>query len=78
MFVRGTDNSVWHNWSEAGVAGAWEPLGGIGISNPSAGSMGPGRVTVVIGGSDNATWFRSWDGARWSGWQRLAQTNGQG
>jgi spore germination protein YaaH len=71
VFVRGTDNAIWHrdwdgtNWS------AWDSLGGIATSDASAVSWGTNRIDLFVRGTDKAIWHRSWNGATWSVWDSL-------
>jgi hypothetical protein len=72
LFVRGTDNVLWHNWYDGswGIppAARWEPLGGVLYSSPAACSWGPGRLDVFVRGTDNALWHK-WFQNGWSGWE---------
>jgi peptidoglycan hydrolase-like protein with peptidoglycan-binding domain len=69
VFVRGTDNALWHKWFQNGWSG-WESLGGILTSNLAAVSWGSGRIDVFVRGTDNAMWHRWFDG-QWRGWESL-------
>jgi hypothetical protein len=74
VFVRGTDNGLWHRWSDDGGVtwGNWEPLGGILTSDPAAVSWSSGKVDVVARGTDNAIWIRSWTASTgWNNWASL-------
>jgi hypothetical protein len=74
LFVRGTGGSglaLWHNfWN--GDWNAWEPLKGILHSPPEVVSRGPGLLDIVVLGSDNRMYQKSWVG-RWvpsqTGWR---------
>ena len=70
VFVRGTDNALWHKWYSGGWSG-WESLGGVITSDPAAVSWGPNRIDVFARGTDNALWHKWWNGAAWSGWESL-------
>jgi hypothetical protein len=71
IFVRGSDNALWHR-PRIGLAwGAWESLGGILSADPSAVSWGTNRIDVVVRGFNNAIWHRSFDGTNWSAWDSL-------
>ena len=74
VFVRGTDNALWHRRSSGGVWSAWESLGGVVSSNPSAVSQGANNVDVFVRGTDNAVWHRSWNGTAWAAWDSLGGT----
>ena len=69
VFVRGTDNALWHKWFSNGWSG-WESLGGILTSDPVAVSWGPNRIDVFVRGTDNALWHK-WFSNGWSGWESL-------
>jgi Matrixin/Putative peptidoglycan binding domain/Repeat of unknown function (DUF346) len=69
IFVRGTDNALWHKWYSGGWSG-WESLGGVITANPSAVSWANGRIDVFVRGSDNALWHK-WYAGGWSGWESL-------
>jgi hypothetical protein len=59
IFVRGSDNAVWHTWFD-GQEHIWEPLGGVIVSNPAAASFTPNRLDVFVRGADNGlyhNWF---------------------
>ena len=71
VFVRGTDNGLWHAaWNGTGW-GAWQSLGGVITSDPTAVSWGPGRIDVFARGTDNGLWQRTWNGSSWSPWLSL-------
>ena len=69
VFVRGTDNALWHKWYSNGWSG-WESLGGILTSDPVAVSWSSGRIDVFVRGTDNALWHK-WFSNGWSGWESL-------
>ncbi|MDF1505122.1 matrixin family metalloprotease [Roseisolibacter sp. H3M3-2] len=69
VFVRGTDNALWHKWFAGGWSG-WESLGGVLTSGPSAVSWGANRIDVVVRGTDNACWHKAW-APGWTGWGSL-------
>jgi hypothetical protein len=72
VFVRGTDNALWHKWWDGSSwSSGWENLGGILTSSPGAVSWGYNRIDVFVKGTDNALWHKWWDGASWSGWESL-------
>ena len=71
VFVRGTDNQLWHkSWNGTGW-GSWEPLGGVLTSDPGVVALGPSNISVFVRGSDNQLWELSWNGSAWSDWQPL-------
>jgi hypothetical protein len=51
--------------------GNWAPLGGILTSGPDASSSSGPTTNVFVRGSDNALWYRGWDGVEWGPWQSL-------
>jgi peptidoglycan/xylan/chitin deacetylase (PgdA/CDA1 family) len=73
VFVRGTDNRLWHKWYTAGAWLGWvslgAPPGGL-ASDPGAVSWSPGRIDVFARGKDGQLWHK-WYAAGWSGWQPL-------
>jgi hypothetical protein len=69
VFVRGTDNEVWHKWYD-GRWSWWEPLGGVTLDDPAVVSWGAGRLDLFVRGTDNQLWHKWYDG-RWSGWEPL-------
>jgi len=69
IFVRGTDNRLWHKWYSGSWSG-WESLGGILTSDPAAVSWASGRIDVFVRGTDNALWHKWYNGS-WSGWESL-------
>ena len=40
VFVRGTDNALWHKWWNGSSWNGWESLGGVITSAPTAASWG--------------------------------------
>lgn len=69
VFVRGTDNGMWHNVWNGSTWSGFTPLGGILTSDPGAVSWGPSRVDVFVRGTDNAMWHIWGDGNSWTGWE---------
>ena len=77
VFVRGTDNALWHIWQTAPHAGpwsAWSSLGGVISSQLAAAVNTDGRIEVFGRGTDNALWH-IWQTAPhagpWSAWSSL-------
>ena len=64
IFVRGTDDALWHKWYDNGWSD-WESLGGVLTSDPTAVSWSNGRIDVFVRGTDNALWHAWFDGS-WS------------
>ena len=75
VFVRGTNDAMWHRfWGGAGWSG-WESLGGTLSASPTASSWGPNRIDAFVRGTDDAMWHRWWDGAAWRGYESLGSTS---
>jgi hypothetical protein len=77
VFVRGTDNAIWHKWFDANPGGGgwsgWESLGGNMTSDPDASSFESGRLDVFARGENGELmhkWFPTYGGG-WSGWESL-------
>jgi SpoIID/LytB domain protein len=70
IFVRGTDNSLWHKWYDGAWRG-WEPLGGELTSAPAATSTGGNRLDIFVRGTDNGLWRKTWTGSTWTPWESL-------
>ncbi|GAA3643480.1 hypothetical protein GCM10022236_52690 [Microlunatus ginsengisoli] len=70
VFVRGTDNALWHRWYDSNAWSGWESLGGDLASAPAAVSWTRGRIDVFARGSDNALKHVWYDG-NWSAWESL-------
>lgn len=64
MFVRGSDNALWHRPWNSGQWGAWHSLGGTLTSDPAAVSWGPNRIDVVARNSSNEV-VRWWFDGSW-------------
>jgi hypothetical protein len=74
VFVKGSDNGLWHVYTanDSGDWSSWIGLGGVLSSAPTAVSWQDGqRIDVFARGSDNGLWHKWWDGSRWSGWEAL-------
>src|SRR5947209_3610981 len=71
LFVRGTDNALWHRRWNGSTWSNWESLGGQLTSDPSVVASGPSQLAVFARGPDNGLWYKAWNGAAWSGWQQL-------
>ena len=69
VFVRGSDNALWHKWFNDTWSG-WESLGGVLSSGPDVSSWASGRLDVFVRGTDNALWHK-WFNGTWSGWESL-------
>ena len=60
VFVKGTDNALWHKWYQGGWS-SWESLGGVLTSAPAVASWSLGRLDVFAKGTDNALWHKWWN-----------------
>ena len=64
VFVRGTDNALWHMAYNGGGWGSWEQLGPNPIaSDPAAVSWGTNRIDVFVRGTDDQLYHKWWDGS---------------
>jgi hypothetical protein len=59
VFVRGTDNALWHKWFD-GSWYEWESLGGVLTSGPGAVSWDPNRIDVFARAIDNSLVHKWW------------------
>jgi|GEM_PF-365631 len=71
VFVRGTDNAMYHKWWDGRRWSNFENLGGVLTSSPAAVSWGPNRIDTFVRGTDNALYHKYWNGSRWSDWESL-------
>jgi hypothetical protein len=82
VFVRGTDNQIWHRAYDGARWLEWQPLGAPALSSggfapisaPAAISTAAERIDVFVRGPLDALWHKTWDGARWSDWQSRGGT----
>jgi hypothetical protein len=79
VFVRGTDNALWHRWQERpdGDWSPWTSLEGICTSGPAAALYRDGRLNVFVRGTDNAIWWKRQTSPNgdWSFWVRIGGDN---
>jgi len=71
LFVRASDNALWHNWYQSGWH-SWESLGGTLASAPSAASWGYGHLDVFVRDTTNGIshkWYSPYYG--WSAWASI-------
>jgi uncharacterized protein YkwD len=78
IFVRGTDNALYHQWQLAnGTWSGWSSLGGILPGTPAIGINQDGRLAVFVLGADNGLWIQTQLGAgassTWSGWNSIGE-----
>jgi hypothetical protein len=71
VFVRGTDNALWHRSWNGTAWGGWESLDGFITAEPTAVSWGTNRIDIFVRGSDFALWHRTSNGTTWGSWERL-------
>lgn len=59
MFVRGSDNALWHRPWNSGTWGSWEKIGGTLKGGPAAVSWGSERIDVVARAPNDTlqTWY---------------------
>lgn len=70
VFIRGSDDQLWHRWFNGSTWSGWEALGGLISADPSAVSNGA-NIDVFARGMDNQLWHRSFNGTSWAGWEPL-------
>jgi hypothetical protein len=69
VFVRGSDNALWHRWYDSGTWYAWQSLGGTLASGPDAVSWGDGRIDVFARDNNNNVVHKYYvGGTGWSAW----------
>jgi peptidoglycan/xylan/chitin deacetylase (PgdA/CDA1 family) len=71
VFVRWSDNQLYHRSWDNERWSSWEALGGGLRSGPGAASWGTNRVDIFVRGTDDQLWHKWWDGTRWNGWEPL-------
>ena len=74
VFVRGTDQSLYHKWWDGSRWSDWESLGGTLTSAPAVSSWQPNRLDVFSRGSGQTLYHKWWDGRGWNGWESLGGT----
>jgi acylphosphatase len=85
IFVRGTDNHVWHlyqttpngDWSEWEDLSTYRPIpGGVvtAVGDPTAGHAADGRIEIFVRGTDNHVWhlYQTTPNGDWSEWEDLS------
>jgi Protein of unknown function (DUF4232)/Repeat of unknown function (DUF346) len=72
VFVRGSDNNLWHTWNTPSWS-VWEnlgaPPGGL-ASDPGTVAWSSGRIDVFAAGVGGQLWHK-WYAGSWSGWENL-------
>ena len=71
LFVRGTDDALYHRSMNRSTWSNWKCLGGKLNSAPAAVSRKPGSIDVFAIGNDNALWHICLGGSTWSDWKPL-------
>ncbi|WP_211194291.1 M12 family metallopeptidase [Pyxidicoccus fallax] len=71
IYVRGTDNALWHRWFGNNAWSGWESLGGTLASEPAAVAWSEGRIDVFARGTDGSLIHKWHDNGVWSGWESL-------
>lgn len=74
VYIKGTDNQLWHNWHGGVAWSGWGALGGSLGSDPTSACWGPGRVDIFWRGTDNALWHKWYDNGNWGGPESLGGT----
>jgi hypothetical protein len=69
VFVRGSDNALWHIWQTKPNNGwsGWSSLGGVIRGGPVGSRNADGRLEVFVKGTDDALWH-TWQSAPNNGW----------
>lgn len=71
VFVKGSDNAMYHKWWNGSRWSDFENLGGVLTSAPASVSWGPNRIDTFVRGTDNAMYHKWWNGSRWSDYENL-------
>jgi len=74
VFVRATDNSLYHLYWNGSQWSEWQGLGGTLASDPAAVSWGDNRIDVFARGGNDALIHLYWNGSQWSQWESLGGT----
>jgi acylphosphatase len=85
IFVRGTDNHVWHlyqttpngDWSDWEDLSTYRPLPAgtlSAVGDPTAGHAADGRIEIFVRGTDNHVWhlYQTTPNGDWSEWEDLS------
>ena len=70
IFIRGSDNRLWHIFWNGTAWSSWESLGGVLTSAPAVTSWN-GRLDVFVRGTDQGLWHRTSNGTTWTAWESL-------
>jgi 5-hydroxyisourate hydrolase-like protein (transthyretin family) len=74
VFAQGTTAAVYEKTSSDSGAtwSGWTSLGGVLAANSGPAATSSGSVTYVFAhGTDNAVWYKDWNGTAWSSWNSL-------
>ena len=65
LFVRGTDDAIYHKWWDGSRWGGWESLGGATKDPIAAVSWDKNRIDLFVRGTDDAIYHKWWNGSNW-------------
>lgn len=71
VFVRGTDQGLWHQSFDGTAWSNWQPLGGVLGSDPVAVSWGLNRIDIFVRGTDSRPWHMTYDNGTFNTWQPM-------
>lgn len=71
VFVRGSDQGLWHRSFDGTRWSNWDPLGGVLGSDPAAVSWGPGRIDIFVKGTDGRPWHMTFANGGFNTWQPM-------
>ncbi len=70
LFVRGSDNGLWHRPFNGTTWGTWQALGGVMNSDPAV-VASAGHFDVFTRGTDNHLWQTTYNGTQWIPWRQV-------
>ena len=71
VFVRGSDNAMYHKWWDGTSWSVWESLGGTLTSGPGCTSWGTGRIDCFVIGQGGSDVYHKFYSSGWSAWENL-------
>ena len=76
VFIRNSDNSIWHTEQVSPGSNDWtsfDSIGGVAAGDPAVGENADGRLEIFVAGTDGGLWHNveTAPGAGWTGWQSL-------
>jgi hypothetical protein len=74
VFVRGSDNALWHKWFAGGSWSGWESLGGALTSDPSAVGWDWSQIFVFAKGTQDTLIYKRWNSS--TGWSQVWESQG--